>query len=497
MSWQVIEADCVEAMRGMDEASVDAIVTDPPYHLTFMGRTWDHAPSAAESQAMHLRWATEALRVLKPGGHLLAFGGTRTYHRLACAIEDAGFEIRDSLIWLYGSGFPKSLDVSKAIDRADDARRPEREAVGRWLREQREARGVKQKDVAQHWLSATGGLTGCVANWEGGLNCPTLDQWADLKRILDLPDDMDAEVWRLNGRKGKPGQNWEKREKIGERTTGIGTGRGTVAVIGDSENRDITAPASPEAQKWQGWGTALKPGHEPIVVARKPLVGTVAENVQQFGTGALNVDGCRVEHQTIGNGNLAQNTHLRDSIRGGEGFTPGLGTGEATRDEAPNPSGRWPANVTLSHLPECQPKGSNENATMADSASTDSPAPVELSVERLGAGHDSVARAKGCAPGCPVAELDRQSGERTSGKLEPHHADNGKEAGTFGAFMGASGRESYGDIGGASRFYYTAKSSRAERNAGLPPMLRLRADLDEPTRRRVIQRLQEVGVSLD
>src|SRR5450759_1092068 len=112
--------DCLEVMRDIADASVDSIVTDPPYGLGFMGKAWDDLPPG-------LPWARECLRVLKPGGHLLAFGGTRTSHRLACAIEDAGFEIRDSIAWLYGSGFPKSLDVSKAIDKAAGA---EREVVG-------------------------------------------------------------------------------------------------------------------------------------------------------------------------------------------------------------------------------------------------------------------------------------------------------------------------------------------------------------------------------
>jgi DNA modification methylase len=118
----IIEGDCVDAMRGMDEASVDAVVTDPPYELGFMSKAWDRTGVAYQPET----WR-EALRVLKPGGHLLAFGGTRTYHRLACAIEDAGFEIRDCLVWMYGSGFPKSLDVSKAIDKAAGV---EREVVG-------------------------------------------------------------------------------------------------------------------------------------------------------------------------------------------------------------------------------------------------------------------------------------------------------------------------------------------------------------------------------
>jgi site-specific DNA-methyltransferase (adenine-specific) len=194
----------------MADNSVDSIVTDPPYGLSFMGKDWDHGvPGEA--------FWREALRVAKPGAHLLAFGGTRTHHRLMCAIEDAGWEIRDCLGWLYGSGFPKSLDVSKAIDKQAGA---EREVVGRY-------RAAQQSNNCGTSFNASN---------------------ADEKGV-------------------------------------------TYALI--------TAPATPEAVRWNGWGTALKPAWEPIVLARKPLRGTVAQNVLEHGTGALNIDGCRVGTETI------------------------------------------------------------------------------------------------------------------------------------------------------------------------------------------------------
>ena len=200
-------ADCLDALRGMDAESIDAIVTDPPYGLSFMGKRWDYDVPSVDV------WR-ECLRVLKPGGHVLAFGGSRTYHRLAVAVEDAGFEIRDQIMWVYGSGFPKSLDVSKAIDKAAGA---VREVVG--------------------------------------------------------------------SKMGMPGYSLAPDK-----------GRGVACVAhGDSEKEcSITAPATEDAKQWQGWGTALKPAHEPIVMARKPLIGTVSENVLTHGTGAINVDGCRV-----------------------------------------------------------------------------------------------------------------------------------------------------------------------------------------------------------
>src|SRR5690606_28964891 len=163
-NWTLYEGDCIEVMRSLPENSVDAVVTDPPYGLEFMGKEWDklavpkpgnlggfadgnkpsfervrrHLPAMQE---WHYRWAVEALRVLKPGGHLLAFGGTRTYHRMACAVEDAGFEVRDCLMWLYGSGFPKSLDVSKAIDKKLGAEREKIRIPASKVRNQKSIRG--------------------------------------------------------------------------------------------------------------------------------------------------------------------------------------------------------------------------------------------------------------------------------------------------------------------------------------------------------------------
>ena len=187
-------------MKEMPDNSVDSIVTDPPYELGFMGKSWD-----ASGIAFNIEVWQEALRVLKPGGHLIAFSGSRTYHRMAVAIEDAGFEIRDQIMWVYGSGFPKSHNVSKGIDKAAGA---EREVIG------------ETKKGAQSES------TGRYGAWGDGIT--------------------------------------------------------------------PTAPFTPAAKQWDGWGTALKPAHEPMVLARKPLIGTVANNVLTFGTGGLNIDGSRV-----------------------------------------------------------------------------------------------------------------------------------------------------------------------------------------------------------
>jgi len=231
LSYEVLHGDCREVMAGMDECSVDSIVTDPPYGLSFMGKGWDRGVPGVEF------WV-EALRVAKPGAHLLAFGGTRMVHRLAVAIEDAGWEIRDRIHWVYGSGFPKSHNVSKAIDKAAGA---EREVVGF------QPRG---RSVNTSFMS-------------GGNN--------------------------------------------------------------------ITAPATPEAQQWDGWGTALKPAVEPIILARKPFKGTVAANVLEWGTGAINVDGCRVGTETLPS--QVRGVTRIETFQGADG------------NQTTERIGRWPANL--------------------------------------------------------------------------------------------------------------------------------------------------------
>ena len=284
MSFGVIHGDCLAVLAGMAENSLDAAVTDPPYHLTgdnrtplrasgdpaqrarvaaggFMNAKWDGGDVAFRPET----WAA-IMRVLKPGGHLVAFGGTRTYHRLACAIEDAGFEIRDMLAWLYGSGFPKSLDVSKAIDKAAGTGR---EVVG--------------------------------------------------------------------SKVGLPGYSLKDNDTDGH-------GRQTYSRFTNADAEcAITAPATDAARRWEGWGTALKPAHEPICLARKPLSeGTVAANVLRWGTGALNIDACRTETNPNvddprlgGKGSWGTTKMAKNVYKGGYA---GVRVGSSAL-------GRWPANL--------------------------------------------------------------------------------------------------------------------------------------------------------
>ena len=244
--------DCRDVLATMDDCSVDAIVCDPPYELGFMGKSWD-----ASGIAYDVTVWQQCLRVLKPGGHLIAFGGSRTYHRLAVAIEDAGFAIRDQIQWIYGSGFPKSLDVSKAMD--------------------------KQAGAVRDVVGAS--------------------QYAN-RRIEPFGPNMGDSTYGDYG-------------------------------IGGT----ITAPSTDLAKQWHGWGTALKPAHEPAVLARKPLRGTVADNVTAWGVGALNIDGTRVGTDIAGWG----------GGRGGSAdSTQSQGRNYRMNSGEPRPvTGRWPSNVIL------------------------------------------------------------------------------------------------------------------------------------------------------
>jgi DNA modification methylase len=324
---RVFHGDCRDVLRGLPDNSVDSVVTDPPYELGFMGKKWDSSGIAYDVTV----WA-ECLRVLKPGGHILAFGGSRTWHRLAVAVEDAGFELRDSIAWIYGSGFPKSLDVSKAIDKGQGANKERQLQFVRWMRET----GLKaseindiigKSDVGSHYLRFD---QPAIA---------TADLFDKLRPYLpEVPEAIERLVAE---RTGIEWTAYKQREVIGQKMSGIADknekGRHTIGASKAVEV-DITAPATPEAQKWQGWGTALKPAFEPVVVGRKPLVGTVAENVLAWGVGGLNIDGSRIGSE---NRNISGMKSL--GVMHDDNWEP--------KDiETKAVQGRWPANVILDEV---------------------------------------------------------------------------------------------------------------------------------------------------
>jgi len=282
-STEIHNGDCLQVLRTLPDGSVDSCVTDPPYGLAFMGKRWDYDVPGVEL------WQ-EVLRVLKPGGHLLAFAGTRTQHRMAVRIEDAGFEIRDMIAWVYGSGFPKSLDVSKAIDSQDAVQEQQarRYKFTAWVR----STGVTSKQIDDATETNMGG------HYTTAASQPAIMTREHLEACRHLLGDVPEWVERECDIRSIESQTEAEREVVGQVTKASSPlpnnhdGRWNDGQIDGTFN--ITAPATEAAKQWQGWGTALKPALEPITVARAPLSGTVAANVLEHGTGALNVDGCRV-----------------------------------------------------------------------------------------------------------------------------------------------------------------------------------------------------------
>lgn len=408
---KLYRGDCLEVMWPMKDGSVDAVVTDPPAGISFMGKSWDKDKGGRDQWVEWMRGVMrECLRVLKPGGHAVVWALPRTSHWTATAIEDAGFEIRDVIHHAFGTGFPKSMDVSKAIDKQAGA---EREVVG-----------IKPGQ-------------GSIPNDRG--------KWG-LKPNTPVP---------------------------------------------------VTVPATAAAQQWEGWGTALKPAAENWIIARKPLSEpTVAANVLKHGTGAINGDGCRVKtSDELGGGRLSGPTNMTATCGGTEWDRPWMHDDAKRAEYAAKTAakvakaqhlGRWPANLVLSHAPGCRLVGEkkvigtstgNGDAPVGDSSRGNVP-PLRRGtfVNRTNPDGTETVPAYECVEGCPVAELDRQSGERKPGRfsgankrgLGYHGADN-READGSRAFR------SLGDRGGASRFFntfepddvspflYCAKASRSER----------------------------------
>jgi DNA modification methylase len=310
---KIIQGDCLEKLKELEDNSVDAVVTDPPYGLSFMGKKWDYDVPSQEI------WK-ECLRVLKPGGYLLSFAGTRTQHRMAVRIEDAGFEIRDMIAWVYGSGFPKSLNIGKAVDKLGG--RCLGEEIGNIIKTKRIELGystIKLAEIGGFYGNTNHG--GTVSNWETGRGSITPEQFNKLIEILGLENEPVIAT---------------ERELLGKSKFGASSIYGS-EIYNNRENGkeiDITKGTS----EWEGWGTALKPALEPITVARKPLSEkTVAENVLKWGTGGINIDGSRVGTEVMNNapaGNKAGGNSLNMSA-----------VGMPQDADGTTATGRFPANL--------------------------------------------------------------------------------------------------------------------------------------------------------
>ena len=337
--YKLYNGNMLDLLEVIDKETIDAVLTDPPYELNFMGKGWDNSGIAFQPDT----WK-KCYEVLKPGGYLLAFGGSRTFHRIACAIEDAGFEIRDTIMWLYGSWFPKSMDISKQIDKRNGKQNEDFTKFGNYVKQCREAKKYSKNDIDK----IMGTNTAC-AWWEGRMykddfivQLPDKKNYYKLKEILDMNDDFDYLI------------EWQEaeREIIGEKVDIDGKPR-SARLVNKCENASawnlldtdeklkkatyLTTPATDLAKQWQGWGTALKPSFEPIIIARKPFKGSLVDNVIEYGVGGINIDECRVDAET--NRRMCGTTEKS----GETSFVLGA------REETYTNNGRFPANTILTY----------------------------------------------------------------------------------------------------------------------------------------------------
>jgi len=360
--------DNIESLKKLPDNSIDSVVTDPPYGLSFMGKKWDYDVPSVEF------WK-QVLRVLKPGGHILSFGGTRTYHRMVVNIEDAGFEIRDQIMWLYGSGFPKSHNIGKAVDKLQGN---EREVIGE----------VKRHDFKDPQYIEQGSM-----------------MKTDNSAMIDLP---------------------------------------------------ITKGQSP----YEGWGTALKPANEPICVARKPLSEkSVAENVLKWGTGGINIDGCRVG--TEGATKRDRPSDNKHNPVGEGGWRVGHGVEQIEGE------GRFPANIIL----ECLCDEIIDGGFVKSGSSNRTDKGVVTGVNGFGRGTEVERTTKidiHTNPMCPCYLMDEQSGNiKSTGSVRNKENEYDGTSYKGKNEVGKSSNPYAGQSGGASRFFYQAKVSKQERNMGL------------------------------
>ncbi len=372
--------DAITKLKEIPDNSVDSVVTDPPYNLSFMGKKWDKKGTPQKFQEWCEEWGRECFRILRTGGFLVSFGGTRTYHRMVCGLEDAGFEIRDCLSWNYGSGFPKNHNISKAIDKQMGAARA---IVG-------ENPNIVGRTTKGNTETDYGGFT--------------------------------------------------------------------------KNNAAITAPATPDAIRWDGYGTTLKPAFEPIVLAQKPKKGTFAANVLREGVGGLNIDACRITTED----NLSGGAYAKSGTPRDDGW--GMQRGEA--GEYQQPEGRFPANVLLecicdeTSLSEIKPSGHWSQTTTKGFGNFGSGNSV---YEGVGPKEDTLVQSH-TNPECPCRILDEQA--PAVGNLYHTTRQKGTQGGTgiswktAGRAKGTSNDPTgvYDGLGGASRFFYCAKASQKEKH---------------------------------
>ena len=365
MTIKLLHGDCLDHLRTLEDNSVDAVVTDPPYGLGkpvpiavllaawmsgedydmgpgFMGAEWDQVPGPSI-------WR-EVLRVLKPGGHAVIFASARTSDLMGIGVRLAGFEVRDVIHWCYANGQVHSMDIAKAMDkmRHDGAQVLQ---VTAWIREARDAAGLRNRDIDQAF-----GTNGMAGHWTSAASqpaVPTLDQWATLVELLgvEVPAEIERLAVELNSNKGEPGPDFHLREKVGEAEN---WGAASVSTPSMPNGRwDITTAASENAKAWEGWGTGLKKSVEPALLLRKPISETsVARNILRWGTGGLHIDATRFAPgdpmwPLVDSDELPE-THSQSAEAANRGITRGDGwQGMETHQTAGQAIGRWPANLVF------------------------------------------------------------------------------------------------------------------------------------------------------
>ena len=453
MKHKIICGDAVEELKKLPENSVDTCVTDPPYELNFMNKGWDRS-----GIAFHTEMWQELYRVLKPGAHILVAGIARTHHRMWVALEDVGFEIRDGIYHIFGSGFPKSTDISKQIDKFS-LRIEMFTAFAEHFKEQREQKGITHKEIAKHFLSKTGGITGCVWNWENGMNVPTMEQWEILQPLLGMSNKCSSLIERAEAEREIIGKDGRIAEK-------------SIFGTGIQKEWDITAPSTEEAIKWNGWGTALKPSIEIWCLARKPISErNIAANVLKWSCGGINVDGCRIiidkNDVNIRKGitaNVGSNTFKNQ--KGGIGVID-------YKDGNMNKQGRFPANLIL----ECccgkdELMMGNDPTHPGQYRNIRTPKRIfesEIGINEKNKNEVTCEKGNKCLihtnPNCVCRMLDEQGIERgvhsAGSKLDEGEWERSHIHVIMPSFSGKGMR--FGDVCGPSRFFYQAKASQNER----------------------------------
>ena len=446
MKHKIICGDAVEELKKLPENSVDACVTDPPFELNFMNRSWDRSGIAFNTDL----WQ-ELHRILKPGAHILVAGIARTHHRMWVALENAGFEIRDGIYHVFGSGFPKSTDISKQIDKCKAIRPDKSYDFGKYIKEKRIEHGISLTKMDELICNGTTNYSWFEGR-PAGQRLPCLEEYIKMKEVLKIDDYWDVFIGEA------------ERESIGRNNFGASSIYGSKIYNNRKEDKeiDITLSSTEEVIKWNGWGTALKPAVEIWCLARKSISErNIAANVLKWGCGGINVDGCR-----IGTNGGTKHSEGKKEVNNeiyGKGLYKEFGKGIVGL-------GRFPSNLCLECCCEedelVEGKAYSTHRNWKRETKDESPGAFSLCVKK---GYRKVGYKGDCIihtnPNCVCRMLDEQGIERgvhsAGSKLDEGEWERPHTHVIMPSFSGKGMR--FGDVGGPSRFFYQAKASQNER----------------------------------